>query len=204
MFFFFVAAIVGGIGGATVGGSVIVDSGIANDFKKQAFEILENYDKASENIKSRCLELSVNMKKIGEVNKYFPEWVNFWCSIVHGKKESENATYNWEETLDVIEDSLLNRKAAARILGEGVGTGIRIAGAAVRTTETSLHVASGIIGALMIPLDIHTLVTSAINVHKNNKHEISKMITEKSKAIEKKLPKEENIKRMIKRTLSRL
>lgn len=147
---------------------------------------------------------SLHLQKVEKVEDRFPEWVNFWFLVANGQDESGTKEIKWDDIEEIIQTSLSNISATARILGPGMGAGIRIAGAAVKITETSLHVASGIIGALMIPLDIHTLVTSAIDVHKNNKHEMSSLITKLSKAIERELPKEDGIHKMIDCTLRRL
>lgn len=115
-------------------------------------------------------------------------------------KKTDTSESDWKQTEELIRTSIKHVESAARFIGGGVEAGIQIAGAALRVTGTSLHVASGIIGALMIPFDIYTLVDSAIDVHKKNKHKTSELILNVSLAIEGAIPTEENIRKMIKCT----
>lgn len=199
--------VVAGLGGATVGGSFIADNVLSKKTKKTAEAELTEYSSGIKYIKETCLELSDKLKQIGtledKLEDEFPEWVQFWELFAHGQK-SDRSELDWKQTEELIRTSIKHVESAARFVGEGVGAGIRIAGAALRVTGTSLHVASGIIGALMIPFDIYTLVDSAIDVHKKNKHETSELIDVISQAIKDEIPKKENIKKMIKCTTNKI
>lgn len=184
---------------------MIKDNVLSKHSQSIAKRELDRYSASSEITKGRCLKISLLLQKKGEIEDYFPEWTEFWCRIAHGQEDSKEQQKNfWKETKNIIETKRFEIQSTSRIIGEGIGAGIRIAGVAARITGTSLHVAGGFIGVLMIPLDIHTLVTSVNDERKKNKNETSTMITEISKAINDELPKEGDIKEMISSTLRRL
>lgn len=185
-----------------MGGSLIADTVLSKKTKTKANAQLTNYLDAIKRIQKQCLKLSCQLKEnFGKV-EVFPEWVEFWKLFVHGRA-SDTAELNWEETEELLKNSLRNIGMATKfVLSEGVGTGVRIAGAAIRFSGTSLHMVSGIIGALMIPFDIYTIVDSAIDVHKKNKHGTSKFIYKIADAISGEIPTEENIDTMIMHTLN--
>lgn len=184
---------------------MIKDNVLSKQSKNIAKRGLDRYSVASDKIKGRCLKLSLQLQNKGEIEDHFPEWTKFWCRIAHGQEVlQEQQKQLWEETKNIIEANRLEIQSTPRSLDEGIGSGIRISGVAAIITGTSLHVACGVIGVLMIPLDIHTLVTAVNDERTKNKNETSTMISEISKAINDELPKEDDIKEMINSTLSRL
>ncbi|CAC5364667.1 unnamed protein product [Mytilus coruscus] len=197
------SGVVIGIGGATVGGSYIADNVLSKKAKTNAEVALATYSSEIKYIKEKCLELGQKLKDIGTLEKKFPEWVRFWMFFAHGQS-SNISKFNWTTTEGLIHTSITDVESAAIFVGGGGGAGIRITGAALRVTGTSLDVASGIIGALVIPVDIYTLVDSAIDVHKKNKHKTSQLIYDISKAIKDEIPTKENIKEMIKCTTNNI
>ncbi|CAC5364666.1 unnamed protein product [Mytilus coruscus] len=153
--------VIGGIGGVTIGNSLMKDNVLSKQSKSIAKRELDRYSAASEIAKRRCLKISLQLQKKGEIEDHFPEWTKFWCRIAHGQENSnEQQKTNWKETKNIIETNRFEIQSTSRFLGEGIRAGIRIAGVAARITGTSLHVAGGFIGVQMIPPDIHTLVTS--------------------------------------------
>lgn len=146
------------------------------------------------------MDLSRQLGKFNTLEQDYPDWVRFWTCFARGQ-DSDSSEFSWEQTEKLLTSELDNLDSAARfVIGEGVGSGVRIAGAAVRVTGTSLHVISGVIGALMIPLDIFTIVDSAIDLHKKNKHETSKLIIQISQTLSAELPTKESIQEMIRST----
>lgn len=51
--------------------------------------------------------------------------------------------------------------------------------------RTSVHVAGGLVGILLMPLDIYTLVDSAIDLHKDSPHKVAAGIRKVIKELEK-------------------
>lgn len=198
---FFIGGAVAGIGGVTVGGSLIVDNVLSKKTKTKAQAQLTVYSNYIVTIKKTCLDLSLQLGNTKKLEDQFPDWVRFWAYFTHG--QDPNVSENqWTETQQLLENLDTFTAAARFVIGEGMGTGVRIAGAAVRVTGTSLHLISGVIGALMIPLDIFTIVDSAIDLHKKNKHKTAKLIIQLSETIRKELPTEKDIKNMIKHTIN--
>ncbi|CAG2257304.1 unnamed protein product [Mytilus edulis] len=125
--------------GASLGLS-IADNVLSKQSRRKANEKLEGYSTASKLTKQRCLALSLllqtvpslHLQKVEKVEDRFPEWVNFWFLVANGQDESGTKEIKWDDIEDIIQTSLSNITATARILGPGMGAGIRIAGAAVK------------------------------------------------------------------------
>ncbi|CAC5364656.1 unnamed protein product [Mytilus coruscus] len=193
---------VAGIGGATVGGSLIADNVLSKKTKTKAEGHLSDYSNSIKTIKEKCLDMSRRLKNIKTLEDNFPDWVLFWTKFVRGQGSNSNE-FKWEQTQELLNSNLDSLVSAGTfVVGEGVGSGVRIAGAAFRITGSSLRVAGGLISALMIPLDIMTIVNSAIDLHKKNNHETSRLIIQISQTLAAELPTKDNIINMTRITIN--
>jgi voltage-gated potassium channel Kch len=75
---------------------------------------------------------------------------------------------------NVIGSTILDSLRIASYVDDVMSTGATVTTTAFKTigstTGRALHVAGGVFGILLLPIDIHTLVASSIDVHKTNPH----------------------------------
>lgn len=181
---------------------MIADNVLSKQTMTKAKEKLSVYSRSSITIKETCLLLSRQMAKVDQSEDPFPHWVSFWTQFVRGQETNTN-NFSWQQTQELLINSLDNFNSTVRFVsGDGFGPGVKIAGSTYKITGSTLQVASGVVSALLIPLDIVTLVYSAIDVHKKNKNETSKLIIQISQTLAAELPTRESIKNMIMLTIN--
>lgn len=177
----------------TVGGSSIVDAVLSSKRSKSAKKILDDYNSIINELKVECLEIGqVLSKNSSNMETEFKPWCNFWNKMVHGLSSAKTS---WNSIVNPILNSL---KLAS--FGEDIATaGLRGASVAGR----AFTLIGGGIGLILMPIDIYVLVDSAIDVHKNNPHNVSMQIRNIADKIKKECPSDQEIDNMIEATFNR-
>lgn len=132
----------------------------------------------------------------------FPHWLKFWAKLVLGTGQAVKST-SW----DIIAKTILMSLRIVTSFDDLALNGVRIGGGLFKVLSPAargLHIAGGIVGILLISLDLFTMVDSAIDVHKKNPHKISSAIREFAKMIEEECPSKTEIEKMIEDTSNRL
>ncbi|CAC5361450.1 unnamed protein product [Mytilus coruscus] len=201
--------VIAGVGGATLGGSVATDAILSRNRKKAAEEIIKKYNEKMKAWKMECLEIGNKLKEKAEqsdcsssIEQTFPHWIKFWVTLVLGTGQAAKST-GW----DIIAKSILTSLRIATAFDDVALNGARIGGGLVKAlgpAARGLHIAGGIVGILLIPLDVYTLVDSAIDVHKKNPHKVSSAIRGIGQKIQEECPTKTEIETMIRETSDRL
>lgn len=178
-----------GAGGLTVGGAEIANLVKSSKAMKGANKNIKKYNDQMKIVRDRCLEIGAKLERYGEIDKTFTSWVEFWAKLT-----GAGINVGWSA------------------IGRTIGVGVNITNNATRVTTSTgvtlvkslgtgvgrgIHIAGGVAGVLLMPLDIYTLVDSAIDLHKENPHEISKKIREVADGMIQKCPCENEIHNMI-------
>lgn len=204
---YYVGGIIAGAGGLTVGGSVATDAILSRKRKTSAEEVLKRYNEIMKECKEECLEIGFMLQdKANQLHssltERFPHWYNFWDRLITGTSQISKST-GWDSIAKTISASM----RIVTSFDDLAANGIRIGGSlfkAMGPAARGLHIAGGIVGILLIPLDIFTLVDSAIDVHKKNQHKISSSIRSIAKKIKEECPTKAEIETMIAETITRL
>lgn len=201
MFFHDVGGLIGGAGGLVVAGSQITDAVLAKNRKYTADEILQKYKSRIESMMKECIEIGTLLQDHGDVDTYFPEWVSFWSQIVMNSGNGIKKVA-W----DIIGRTVTSYLKLAVKADQVVQSGGTVAATAFKTIGStagkSLHVAGGLLGMVVLPFDIYTLVDSSIDVHKGNPHETSNKIREMVAQIKTGRPTKADIDKMVRETVS--
>ncbi|CAC5387502.1 unnamed protein product [Mytilus coruscus] len=183
--------IIAGAGGITVGTSVATDAILSRKRKTQAEEVLKKYNDKKKVWKRECLEIGME--------EAFPHWLKFWAKVVVGTGVAAKST-GW----DIIAKTILTSLRIATTFDDLAINGVRIGGGLFKVLSPAargLHVAGGIVGILLIPLDVYTMVDSAIDVHKKNPHKISSAIKDFAKKLEEECPTKNEIEKNDRRNI---
>ncbi|XP_052074755.1 uncharacterized protein LOC127712401 [Mytilus californianus] len=201
--------VIAGAGGLTVGGSVATDAFLSRKRKQAAEELIKKYNKKLDEVKNKYLIIHVELQKIAEltnlgscIEEVFPHWIKFWWNLVKGAGQA-----GWGTGASIIYTTIKSSFQLATVLDDAAITGLRIGGGVFKTFGTVgrvFHVAGGVAGIVFLPLDIFTMVDSAIDVHKKNPHEVSSAMRKLAKKIEEECPTKDSIKTMIAETLRQL
>ncbi|XP_063404599.1 uncharacterized protein LOC134688062 [Mytilus trossulus] len=201
--------VIAGAGGVTLGGSAATDAILSRNRKKAAEEIIKRYNEKMKAWKTECLEIGNTLKEKAKqadssssMEETFPHWIKFWVKLVFGTGQAVKST-GW----DIIAKTILTSLRIATTFDDVALNGVRIGGGLFKAfgpAARGLHIAGGIVGILLIPLDVYTLVDSAIDVHKKNSHKISSAIREFAKKIQEECPNKTEIETMIRETSNQL
>lgn len=193
-------SIIAGAGGITVGGSMITDAMLSKQRRESAQAILDKYNELVEIIKEECIEIGEMLKeKDGNMEQY-PHWMDFWSKLAFGAGTTTKCI-----TWDILAKTILaSLRITASYADDALAVGARAGASAFRTIGSTagqgLHIAGGVVGILVMPLDIYTLVDSAIDIHKNNPHKVSSKIREWADHIDKSCPTKWDIEVMMDQT----
>ncbi|VDI41901.1 Hypothetical predicted protein [Mytilus galloprovincialis] len=193
-------SVIAGAGGITVGGSMITDAVLSKQRRESAKAILDKYNDLVEIIKEECIEIGEMLKEKDEKMEQFPDWVDFWSKLTFGA-----CTTTKSVTWDILAKTILaSLRITASYADDALAVGARAGASAFRTIGSTagqgLHIAGGVVGILVMPLDIYTLVDSAIDIHKNNPHKVSNKIREWADHIDKPCPTKWDIEVMMDKT----
>ncbi|XP_052075427.1 uncharacterized protein LOC127712861 [Mytilus californianus] len=201
--------VIAGAGGLTVGGSAATDAILSRNRKRTAEELIKKYNTKLDEVKNKYLEIHVELQKTAElsnlgsrIEEKFPHWIKFWWNLVKGAGQ-----VGWSTGGSIIYTTIKSSFQLATAFDDAAITGLRVGGGVFKTFGTvgrAFHVVGGVANIVFLPLDIFTMVDSAIDVHKKNPHKISSAMRKLAIQIEKECPKKESIQTMIAETLKQL
>jgi hypothetical protein len=187
---------VAGAGGVTTGTASIVNMVKSSSKTKAAEEAIRKYKQQSDKIKRKCIEIS---KTIKDIDSTIPEWVNFWGKLTkHGFSTAANA--GWSVVGKTIVNSLKLSSDLAGDASSASKTVFSIAG----TTARGFHIAGGVVGILLLPVDVHTFVSSARDVGKGKAPASTIAIREVADKMAKECPNKDEVDKMIECSIDRL
>lgn len=179
---------------------MITDAMLSKQRRESAQAILDKYNELVEIIKEECIEIGEMLKeKDGNMEQY-PHWMDFWSKLAFGAGTTTKCI-----TWDILAKTILaSLRITASYADDALAVGARAGASAFRTIGSTagqgLHIAGGVVGILVMPLDIYTLVDSAIDIHKNNPHKVSSKIREWADHIDKSCPTKWDIEVMMDQT----
>lgn len=203
---FFSGGIIAGVGTVTVAGSSIADAVKSSVIGKRADAAVNELNEIRENLVKDCKTLSERMGSSEYIEAHCPCWVDFWGKLIFGATNIQ-----WQLTMTVV-NSVMNGLRIADLSADIARAGgtvlFRLLGPAAR----GLHIAGGVFGALLLPLDIFTLVDSGMELHKARKgkgkkksaHKVSAKIRETAEALTNACPKEEDIEKLLSEVYSNI
>lgn len=196
-----IGGVIAGSGGIVISGSQITDAVLSKKRRSSAENIVKKYKSRVEFLMKECVEIGTLLQDYGDIDADFPSWVRFWGNIalISGIKSA-----GW----NVIGSTILDSLRIASYVDDVMSTGAAVTTTAFKTigstTGRALHVAGGVFGILLLPIDIHTLIVSSIDVHKTNPHKTSEKIREMAAKIKAKCPTREDIDGMVEETVANL
>ena len=177
---------VAGAGDVTVGGAQIDYFVRSRTARKQTKLLFVEYNSLVEQVKNKVATINRLLEDFGEMETDFSGWVLFWRKLIFGSTQAGKGIV-W----DVVKNSLSivsYTDDAARI---GAATGATLF-KTLGNVGKGIHIAGGILGTILVPFDIYTLVISSIDEHNRNPHQVSETIREQAKELaEKCSPKDE-------------
>lgn len=185
------------------------DAILSRKRKQRAEEILQKYNAKMGAWKKECVEIGKKLEeKLEQSNGHvsmengFPHWFKFWFDLVIGTGQTAKST-GW----DIIGKTILTSLRIVTSFDDAAFSGVRVGASLFKTLGTTargLHIAGGVIGIALIPLDIYTLVDSAVGVYKKKPHKTADGIRQIAERIEKACPSKNEIETMIRETSNKL
>ena len=178
---------VAGAGDVTVGGAQIDYFVRSRTARKQTKLLFVEYNSLVEQVKNKVATINRLLEDFGEMETDFSGWVLFWRKLIFGSTQAEKGIV-W----DVVKYSLSivsYTDDAARI---GAATGATLF-KTLGNVGKGIHIAGGILGTILVPFDIYTLVISSIDEHNRNPHQVSETIREQAKELAEKCPPKDEI-----------
>ena len=199
--YFVTGATIAGLGGAAVAVAQIVDAIHSTKKFKAAEEAIKEYNNIKETLTEKIVKIGIELETLGDIDRDFTEWVEFVARLVYqGCITGKSIGWN------IIGSTI----RASRAIAEGIALGGSKAGVtAFKTVGTTGlraagHIGAGVVGILLIPLDVYTLVDSAIDTHKKTPHKVSKQIRETAKMLEDGCPTKQQVDEAIEKTLENM
>ena len=178
---------VAGAGDVTVGGAQIDYFVRSRTARKQTKLLFVEYNSLVEQVKNKVATINRLLEDFGEMETDFSGWVLFWRKLIFGSTQAGKGIV-W----DVVKYSLSivsHTDDAARI---GAATGATLF-KTLGNVGKGIHIAGGILGTILVPFDIYTLVISSIDEHNRNPHQVSETIREQAKELAEKCPPKDEI-----------
>ena len=178
---------VAGAGDVTVGGAQIDYFVRSRTARKQTKLLFVEYNSLVEQVKNKVATINRLLEDFGEMETDFSGWVLFWRKLIFGSTQAGKGIV-W----DVVKYSLSivsYTDDAARI---GAATGATLF-KTLGNVGKGIHIAGGILGTILVPFDIYTLVISSIDEHNRNPHQVSETIREQAKELAEKCPPKDEI-----------
>ena len=178
---------VAGAGDVTVGGAQIDYFVRSRTARKQTKLLFVEYNSLVEQVKNKVATINRLLEDFGEMETDFSGWVLFWRKLIFGSTQAGKGIV-W----DVVKNSLSivsYTDDAARI---GAATGATLF-KTLGNVGKGIHIAGGILGTILVPFDIYTLVISSIDEHNRNPHQVSETIREQAKELAEKCPPKDEI-----------
>ena len=178
---------VAGAGNVTVGGAQIDYFVRSRTARKQTKLLFVEYNSLVEQVKNKVATINRLLEDFGEMETDFSGWVLFWRKLIFGSTQAGKGIV-W----DVVKNSLSivsYTDDAARI---GAATGATLF-KTLGNVGKGIHIAGSILGTILVPFDIYTLVISSIDEHNRNPHQVSETIREQAKELAEKCPPKDEI-----------
>lgn len=193
-------SVIAGAGGITVGGSMIKDARISQLQRETAQAILNKYNELVETIFKECIEIGEILKHKADNTEIFQHYIDFFGKVIFGAGTTTKCV-TWDIIVKTIWTSV---RITASYTDDAIVAGVR-AGASVfrsigSTAGKGLHIAGGVVGILVLPLDMCNLVDSVVDILNKNPHEVSTKIREWADHIEKTKLSQMEIKEMMDKT----
>ncbi|XP_060556326.1 uncharacterized protein LOC132716992 [Ruditapes philippinarum] len=186
--------IIGGAGGIVTGGASIADYVKSKKASKNAEAQLEECNTAFNEILKKCNNLSTQLETFGDIDIIFPNWSSFWGKLMLGSGKTLSS-FGWKmvastvlnaiklgKTIDIASDVTSTVVPVFRTLGN---------------TAKGFHIVGGVVSAVFLPIDIGFLVSTSIELHRNEAHAESKKIRQAVATLQKRYPSEEEIDKTI-------
>ena len=198
LFWFLTGASIAGLGGATIGIAQLVDSIHSSVKFKAAEKAINEYASLIGSLKTNILEIGIDLELLGNIDIDFKEWRQLIGKLVLGGCRACKAI-GW----NVIVTSIRTGRAIVRGMALGGSKAGLTAFKTVGTTTARAagHIGLGVIGILLIPVDIYTLVDTAVEVHKKKPHRVSEEIRKMAKMLYVDCPTRLQVDTAIKKTL---
>ena len=177
-----IGSVIAVIGGMVISGSQITDAVLSKQRRSSAENIVKKYKSRDEFLIKKCFERGTLLQDYGDVDADFPSCVSFWRNIA-----------GWNGIVGTILDSLRIVSYVDGVMSTGAAVTTTAFKAIGSTTGRAFHVAGGVFGILLLPINIHTLVAASIDVHKTNPHKTSETIREMAAKIKASCPPREYI-----------
>ena len=140
---------------------------------KVAEKAINEYKNLNASLKEKILDVGAELELLGNINTDFKDWMKLIGKLVLGSGGALKGI-GW----NVIGNTILTATDIAQGItlgGSKAGlTAFRTAGTC--TARAATHIASGVVGILLIPLDIYTLVDTSIIMHKKKPHTVAEEI----------------------------
>ncbi|KAH3860783.1 uncharacterized protein LOC127865785 [Dreissena polymorpha] len=194
---------IGSTGGAVTVGTSIVESFLRSESYNKAEKHLKDFEKTRSDILSICDHLIDTLGKEGLEEKFLL-LATFLTRLVGGK-----AGISIADACELIHNtaSLIQQggEPAVKFALESAGAAGRVTSAVVAriaaSTSKVIHVAGGVVGIALIPIDIAFLINSVMSVSSNKQSETAKKITEMAEKLLEMSPSEREIDDMINDTI---
>ena len=172
---------VAGAGDVTVGGAQIDYFVRSRTARKQTKLLFVEYNSLVEQVKNKVATINRLLEDFGEMETDFSGWELFWRKLIFGSTQTGKGIV-WDVVKNTIQNSLSivsYTDDAARI---GAATGATLF-KTLGNVGKGIHIAGGILGTILVPFDIYTLVISSIDEHNRNPHQVSETIREQAKEL---------------------
>lgn len=175
--------VVAGSGGGAVGIARITDAICNSKRGREANNAIERYNRHIQTIQEKARDIGEELTRIGEIDTDFASWV-----LAYGSA-STGLGIGWRLIVNTILRGL--------DVAEGIGrTGLEAGVTAFRALGTVgkvFHIGGGVAGIIFLPVDIYTLVDSSIDIHKDNKHKVSRNIRSTISTLRESSPTKESV-----------
>ena len=139
------------------------------------------------------------LEDFGEMETDFSRWVHFWRKLIFGSIQAGKGIA-WDVIKNTIQNSLKSVSYTDDAARNGAATGATLFNT-LGNVGKGLHIAGGVLGIVLMPFDIYTLVISSIDEHNRNPHQLSEVIRQQAKKLAEKCPPKDEIDKMINETL---
>ncbi|KAH3860780.1 uncharacterized protein LOC127865783 [Dreissena polymorpha] len=200
-----VGALIGAAGGMVTGHAAIKESIRSKRAVEKAEQLIKMFESTRNEILTECKEISEKLH-IDGLDTRFPPWKSFFSKLVSGSVDI-GWSVAWKTIYTTVTNVKLGRAASQLTFGSCVSTTGRVTAASLKATSAAargLHIAGGVIGILLIPVDIGFLVHSARAVAADNLPDTSKKIAEVAEKLLENCPDENDISQMILETIREL
>ena len=183
--------IVTGAGDVTVGGAQIDYFVRSRTARKQTKLLFVEYNSLVEQVKNKVATINRLLEDFGEMETDFSGWELFWRKLIFGSTQTGKGI-----VCDVVKNTIQNSLSIVSYTDDAARIGAATGATLFKTLGNvgkGIHIAGGILGTILVPFDIYTLVISSIDEHNRNPHQVSETIREQAKELAEKCPPKDEI-----------